>query len=104
MLQGIIPGVTIILSSPSILRWELNVALIVPDKSSNGAAPSEGVTGEGSSGFTSNASDNVKLPYTGAVESVILAPNATYDKLKALARDLNKLMMWDLVSSTELGL
>ena len=93
-----------ILSSPSIPRWELNVALIVPDKSSNGAAPSVGVTGAGPSGSTSNASDNVKLPYTGADGSVIIAPNAAYDKLKALARDLSKLTVWDLVSSTELGL
>ena len=92
------------LSPPSIPRWELNVALTVPDKSSNGAAPSVGVIGAGSSGSTSNASDNVKLPYAGADGSVILAPNATYDKLKALARDLSKLMVWVLVSSTELGL
>ena len=104
MLQGITPGVTMILSSPSIPRWELNVALIVPDKSSNGAVPSVGVIGAGLSGSTSNASDNVRLPYTGAFESVISAPNATYDKLKALARGLSKLMVWDLVSSTELGL
>ena len=100
---GAIPGVTMILSSPSILRWELNVALIVPDKSSNGAALSVGVIGAGSSG-SSDASDNVKVPYIGVDESVILAPNATHDKLKTLAGDSSKLMVWVLVSSTELGL
>ena len=93
-----------IVSLPPIPLWELNVALIVPDRSSYGAAPSiMGVSGAGSSGFFPNASDKFKLPYAGAVGSVIVAPNATYDKLNALASGLSRLVSWDFVSSTELG-
>jgi len=98
-----IPGLTMMVSFPSIPLWELNVALIVPDRSSNGAALSIGVTGAGSSPFPPNASDKFKWPYAGAVGSVIVAPNATYDKLNALASGLSRLISWDFVSSTELG-
>lgn len=76
-------------------------ALIVPDRSSYGAEPSVGEIGTGPSGTFPNAADNVKLPYAGPVGS-ILAPNAVYDKLKALAMGASKLVMRDLVSFTEL--
>ena len=88
-----------ILSFPSILRCELNAVLMVPDRSSYGAAPSAGEFGTGSSGSFPNASDNIKLPYAGAGGSGLLAPNGTYDKLEAIARGVSKLAMCDLVSS-----
>lgn len=83
-----------IVASPSIPLCELNAALIVPDKSSNGAAPSIGVIGAGSRGF---CPDRFKLPYAGAMGSVILAPNATYDRLNALASGLSRLVSRDWV-------
>lgn len=43
------PGLTMIAFEPGVFLWELYVALIVPDKSWNGAASApDGVTGAGS--------------------------------------------------------
>lgn len=103
MLPGMIPGVTIILSFPSNPQWELNVVLIVPDRSSY-ASPLVREIGVGPWGSLSNAIDNVKLPYAGPVGLMVLASNTLYVKLKMLARGASKLAMCNFVSSTELGL
>ncbi len=97
----IMPGLTAMLLSPSIPRWALNVALIVPEMSSYGAAPSpaDGVLGAGLNALP-NASLRTRV-FSGA-PSLITSPNEVYVRLNSFASFLNVLVSCAMVASMEL--